>query len=136
MRDFLRKLTSRKLLVAASTVAALIANKQYNAAAGVAVAYVAAEWHLDLSSLQQELHVIDHSADEREPAIGFAAPAHEEEEDEAPATPAAEIGLPVAQTTKMGFCGRVVDPEDIHPGLRKAVSKYLEPLGPDGEVTK
>lgn len=47
MSNFLHSLLSRKFLLAVSGVVAALANHQYDLAAGLVAAYVAAEAHVD-----------------------------------------------------------------------------------------
>lgn len=59
MKVFLYKLTSRKFLLAVSTVAALLANKRYGEAVVAAMGYLGVEAHLDSKSIGSGSDVTD-----------------------------------------------------------------------------
>lgn len=83
--DFVNRLTSRKFLGAAAAAYGFYAAHRYPEAAAVVVAYIAAEWHLDLTSLKKDVdageEAFDEETKELTPAVSAAtveAPAEEE----------------------------------------------------------
>lgn len=58
MQDLISRFSSRKFLVTVSAVAGLLASKNYTEAAGVAIAYVLGEAHIDAKSVAKTVEEI------------------------------------------------------------------------------
>jgi hypothetical protein len=69
VRSLLERVLSRKFLMAASSVVALIVAKQYAEAAGVVAAYLAAEGVIDLVDIKAKKAKVDEIVDKAQDVV-------------------------------------------------------------------